>query len=109
MLPDNLSVGGYLHLGGCTGLTELPEGLKVGGDLHLGGCTGLTELPEGLKVGGDLYLSKDLNEQVIKDADRLKEEGKIAEEITGFQDIKKQSVLSSSISKIRNFFKSSLK
>lgn len=35
--------GGYLDLGGCTGLTALPEGLTVGGSLYLGGCTGLTK------------------------------------------------------------------
>jgi hypothetical protein len=30
-------VGGYLYLGGCTGLTALPDGLSVGGYLYLGG------------------------------------------------------------------------
>jgi hypothetical protein len=43
--------GGWLNLGGCTGLTSLPEGLHVGGGLDLSGCTGLTSLPEGLHVG----------------------------------------------------------
>ena len=56
-LPENLSVGGDLSLGGCTGLTALPENLSVGGYLSLDGCTGLTALPENLSVGG--YLSLD--------------------------------------------------
>jgi hypothetical protein len=56
--PEGLTVGGYLYLGGCTGLTALPEGLTVGGYLYLGGCTGLTALPEGLTVGGHLYYSQ---------------------------------------------------
>jgi len=80
-LPEELKVGGDLILRGCTGLTELPEGLKAGENLHLNGCTGLTKLPEGLTVGGNLYLSTDLNEQVKKDAERLKREGKIRLEI----------------------------
>ena len=55
-LPENLSVGGYLSLSGCTGLTALPENLSVGGYLSLYGCTGLTALPENLSVGGNLDL-----------------------------------------------------
>jgi hypothetical protein len=62
-----LSVGGYLYLRGCTGLTVLPEGLSVGGYLDLEGCTGLTVLPEGLSVGGSLYL-RGCTEELIADA-----------------------------------------
>lgn len=54
-LPEGLSVGGYLYLKG-TAITALPEGLSVGGYLDLSG-TGITALPEGLTVGGSLYLS----------------------------------------------------
>ena len=54
-LPEGLSVGGYLDLSGCTGLTALPEGLSVGGSLYLRGCTGLTALSEVLSVGGRIY------------------------------------------------------
>jgi hypothetical protein len=54
--PDNLSVGGWLDLEGCTGLTSLPDNLSVGGSLSLEGCTGLTSLPDNLSVGGWLYL-----------------------------------------------------
>jgi hypothetical protein len=66
-----------LNLFGLTGLTRLPEGLKVGRNLNLKNCIGMTKLPEGLMVGGNLYLSENLNEQVKKDAKRLKSEGKI--------------------------------
>jgi predicted peroxiredoxin len=47
-------VGGYLYLGG-TAITSLPENLTVGSSLYLGGCTGLTSLPENLTVGGEVY------------------------------------------------------
>jgi hypothetical protein len=55
-LPEHLTVGGYLDLEGCTGITSLPEHLTVGGYLDLEGCTGITSLPEHLTVGGNLYL-----------------------------------------------------
>ncbi len=32
---DNLSVGGYLDLQDCTGITALPDNLTVGGSLYL--------------------------------------------------------------------------
>jgi hypothetical protein len=54
--PDNLSLGGWLDLRGCTGLTALPDNLSLGGPLDLSGCTGLTALPDNLSVGGGLYL-----------------------------------------------------
>jgi len=108
-LPDELSVGGALLLRGCTGLTGLPKGLSVEGNLDLAGCTGLTKLPEGLSVSENSYLSVNLNEQVKKDAERLKKEGKIHGEIIGGSETEKQPVLSSSVNKIRNFFKSLLK
>ena len=62
-------------------LNRLPDGLSVDGDLSLYGCTGFKKLPDDLSVDGDLYLSPDLNEQVKKDAERLKAEGKIRGEI----------------------------
>ena len=55
-LPDNLQVGGYLHLSGCTRLTSLPDNMHVGGALDLSGCTGLTSLPDNLQVGGNIEL-----------------------------------------------------
>jgi hypothetical protein len=54
ILPDNLSVGGYLDLEG-TGITQLPDNLSVGGSLYLRG-TGITQLPDNLSVGGYLDL-----------------------------------------------------
>jgi hypothetical protein len=32
--PDNLSVGEWLDLSGCTGLTSLPNNLSVGGAIY---------------------------------------------------------------------------
>ena len=80
-LPKGLSVGVYLDLSGCTSLTELPEGLSVKGNFWLIDCANLTKIPKGLSVGGDLYLSKNLNEQVKKDAERMREEGRIGGKI----------------------------
>ncbi len=78
VLPDGLEVDGDVWLDYCTDLKSLSERLTVKGDLYLVGCTGLTSLPQGLSVGGILYLSKDSHEQVKKDAEKLKEEGKVA-------------------------------
>lgn len=36
-------------------INDLPDGLTVGGWLDLSGCTGLTSLPDGLTVGGKIY------------------------------------------------------
>ena len=47
---ENLTVGGWLDLEGCTGITSLPENLTVGGALDLRG-TGITSLPDNLTVG----------------------------------------------------------
>jgi hypothetical protein len=77
-LPDNLWVGKGLDLEGCKSLTQLPKGLQVRSYLFINDCTGLTNLPNDLWVGGGgLFLSENLNEQVKKDAKRLKSEGKI--------------------------------
>jgi hypothetical protein len=75
-LPEKLSVGGSLSLYNCTGLTKLPEKLSVGGSLDLRVCTGLIRIPEGVSVGGILFLSNHLNDQVKKDAERLKKRRK---------------------------------
>ena len=80
-LPDNLSIGVYLYLSDCTSLTILPDNLSVGDNLNLINCTSLTTLPDNLSVEEDLYLTDNLNEQVKKDAERLKKEGKIRGEI----------------------------
>jgi len=80
-LPERLKVGEALFLRECAGLTKLPEGLSILWDLDLDGCTGLTKLPEGLSVGENLWLNQDGNEQVKKDAERLKKEGKIKGDI----------------------------
>jgi len=82
-LPNGLMVKGNLGLA-IDKLTELPEGLKVGGSLILYSCTGptrLTRLPQKLRVEGNLILDENLHEQVKKDAERLKKEGKIKGEI----------------------------
>ena len=55
MDSKDLTVGGWLDMGGCTGITALPDGLTVGGSLYLGGCTGITALPDGLTVGGKIF------------------------------------------------------
>ena len=52
---DNLTVGGYLDLQDCTGITALPDNLTVGGSLYLRG-TGITALPDNLTVGGSLAI-----------------------------------------------------
>jgi len=80
-LPDDLQVKMGLMLEECTSLISLPNNLKVKGDLVLFGCTSLTSLPAELEVEKNLDLSKNLNEQVKKDALRLKKEGKIKGEI----------------------------
>ena len=101
-LPNGLSVGGDLWLSGCTGLTELPEEfpvnmslilygctgliklpkkLSVSMNLDISGCTKLTGLPEGLSVTEHLHLSRNLNDQVKKDAERMREEGRIGGKI----------------------------
>ena len=97
-LPEGLSVGRDLVLRGCTGLTELPEGLKVGSYLNLAGCTGLTKLPKSLSIDGHLWLSENLNEQVKKDASKLKWKRKIKGEIIGGP----KTFLSSTVNKIHN-------
>ena len=70
-----------LYFNNLTELTKLPEKLSVHGDLSIMGCTGLTRLPEKLSVDGDLWLSKDLNEQIKKDAEKMKDGGMISGEI----------------------------
>jgi len=80
-LPDNLTVNTNLNLSDCISLTSLPSNLTVGGFLSLKNCTSLTHLPDGLSVRGDLDLTKNLKEQVIQDAKRLKKEGKIKGQI----------------------------
>jgi len=76
-LPDNLHVDGFLGLNYCTSLTSLPNNLIVDESLWLAHCTSLTSLPSDLKVGKHLFLTNDLHEQVKKDAERLKKEGRI--------------------------------
>ena len=76
-LPEGLKIKDSLFLSGCKSLKNLPKGLQVGGNLKLWECTGLTSLPEGLRVGNILDLSKNLHEQVKKDAERMQKEGKI--------------------------------
>ena len=58
LLPDGLTVGGWLDLYECTGLKSLPDGLTVGGYLDITECTGLTAIPYNLKTG-DGVLSDD--------------------------------------------------
>ncbi len=86
-LPENLQINGSLYLNDCIKLKKLPSNLKVNENLILRGCTGLNGLPKNLEVGGVLHLSEDLNEQVKKDAERLKKEGKIKGEIFYPKDV----------------------
>jgi len=76
-LPEGLMVGGGLNLDGCTEITELPKGMMVRWSLCLRDCIALTRLPADLEVGGNLDLTKNLNEQVKNDAERLKKDGRI--------------------------------
>jgi len=76
-LPDDMTVTENFWLEGCTGLKKLPENLDVGFELCIKDCTGLTCLPENLNVGENLLVSENLQEQVLRDAIRLKKEGKI--------------------------------
>lgn len=55
-LPDNLTVIGNLHLGGCSGITEMPNNLSVVGSLFLKG-TKVKVLPASLSVGDTVYLA----------------------------------------------------
>ena len=55
---------------------DLPEDLSME-NLSINQCVGLTRLPKNLELSHDLFLSKNLHKQVIKDAGRLKREGKI--------------------------------
>jgi len=80
-LPQKLGIGAWLSLSGCTSLTSLPEGLSIGSYLRLFGCTSLASLPKSLFVGSYLGLTKDLQEQVKRDAERLKREGKIVGDV----------------------------
>jgi len=80
-LPENLKVKGALFLAGCISLNSIPKGLSVNGNLVILYCTSLTSLPEDLEVKMFLYLSKDLHEQVKKDAVQLKEKGKIKNKV----------------------------
>lgn len=52
--PDGLSVGGWLDLSGCTGLTALPDGLSVA-SLDLSGCTGIAAIPAPAKIVWRVY------------------------------------------------------
>jgi hypothetical protein len=52
LLPDNLTIEGFLDLENCTSLTHLPSGLVVKGWLDLYGSIYLTHLPPGLVVKG---------------------------------------------------------
>jgi hypothetical protein len=81
LLPEEFKVTGYLDIRNCEKLKSLPNGLRVGSYLWLRGCLQLTSLPEDLIIGGDLFVSLGLREQVLKDAEKLKSEGKIGGEI----------------------------
>ncbi len=80
-LPEEFPVNMSLILYGCTGLIKLPKKLSVSMNLDISGCTKLTGLPEGLSVTEHLHLSRNLNDQVKKDAERMKKEGKIGGKI----------------------------
>ena len=64
-IGDALTVGGYLDLEGCTGITALPDNLTVGGYLDLRG-TGITALPDNLTVGGYLDLHENFSNVAYK-------------------------------------------
>jgi hypothetical protein len=55
-----LTVTGYLNIGGCQKLTRLPDNLNIGGYLSLDNCTALKELPSNLYIGGNLYIENTL-------------------------------------------------
>ena len=76
----NIETKGDLCLAG-SWFTKLPERLSINGGLDIRYCSMLTNLPEDLSVDGDLWLSRDLNEQVKKDARALKTKGNITGKI----------------------------
>ena len=47
-MDESGKIGGSLDLRG-TGITALPDGLTVGGYLDLEGCTGITALPASIR------------------------------------------------------------
>jgi hypothetical protein len=54
--PENMKVGGNLHLFGNCGIKELPEGLYVGGDLDIAKNDDIKELPMSFTIKGKLVL-----------------------------------------------------
>jgi hypothetical protein len=66
ILPENLTIEGFLDLEGCTLLTHLPSGLVVRGALDLRGCSSLTNLPPDLKAG-KIFCDKKLIDTIPKE------------------------------------------
>jgi hypothetical protein len=86
-LPEELEVRGILSLRYCINLSSLPKKMKVGENLDITCCPGITSLPENLEVGRDLVVSFHLYDQVERDVERLKREGKIKGKIIRYKEI----------------------
>jgi hypothetical protein len=67
ILPDNLTILGYLFLEKCIYLTHLPSGLVVNGWLYLHGCDNLVNLPPDLNVSHKIYCNKKLIDTIPKE------------------------------------------
>ena len=76
-LPPNMHLPADLCLEYSKYLEELPEGLVIGENLQIYECVSLKRLPKDIQINGDIWVSENLNEQVLTDAERLQEEGKI--------------------------------
>ena len=55
-LPENLTVGGNLHLKGCHRISALPEQRHLGGDVSIESCSQFRRLPTDLEIAGSLTL-----------------------------------------------------
>jgi hypothetical protein len=66
-LPEKLTVGDNLYLYNCKDLKSLPDNLYVGGDLHMQ-RTGIKEFPIGMIVKGTIWLiGSPLGRQTIRE------------------------------------------
>jgi len=73
-LPKKLIVGDNLLLYSCRDLTSLPDNLYVGGDLHMQ-RTGIKEFPIGMTVKGTIWLGNSpLGRQTIREIQSKLEE-----------------------------------
>lgn len=56
VLPDNLTIGGNLHIFHGVDITELPDNLTIGGYLSMEKNTGIHTIPKNLRVGASFFI-----------------------------------------------------